>query len=111
MDTPAGVILETLSELLFVVYILPSPSIVMPYGLVPVVPRIVETPAGVILETLFEAYFAVYILPSPSIVMPYGVAPVTANIYEYANTSLAKNPNKIIIPKIGIVFLNIFPMY
>ena len=38
---------------------LPSLSIVIPTGLVPVVPRIVDVPFGVILETLFAPVLAV----------------------------------------------------
>jgi hypothetical protein len=54
VETPAGVILETLA-----VYTFPAESMVIPHGPAPVVPNIVETLAGVILETLFENVFAV----------------------------------------------------
>jgi hypothetical protein len=38
---------------------LPALSMAIPYGLKPVVPRIVDVPFGVILETLFEELLAV----------------------------------------------------
>ena len=38
---------------------MPAESTVIPRGLVPVVPRIVDVPSGVILDTLFESELAV----------------------------------------------------
>ncbi len=44
VETPAGVILLTLSEPKFAVYIFPEVSMVMPPGVEPVIPSMVETP-------------------------------------------------------------------
>ena len=71
-DVPLGVIRDTVSAPLLVVYTLPDESIVMPIGRLPVVPRILETPVAVIFETFFEFQLAVYRLPEPSIVIACG---------------------------------------
>ena len=61
---------------------LPSLSMAIPFGLEPVVPRIVDVPSGVILETFFESALAVYMLPALSIVTPFGSVPVVPRIVD-----------------------------
>ena len=60
----------------------PAGSIVIPVGLVPVVPRMEETQAGVILDTLLLQEFAVYTFPAGSIVILSGPDPVVPRIEE-----------------------------
>ena len=49
------------------VYILPSVSATIPYGVNPVDPIMDDTPVGVYLVTSFDVPFGIYILPIESI--------------------------------------------
>lgn len=55
---------------------------VIAFGHLPVVPRIVEVPSGVIFDTVPLPKFVVYIFPDPSIIIPIGSHQVVPKIDE-----------------------------
>ena len=59
VETPLGVIFDTVFANSLAVYTLPAESTAIARGPVPVVPKIVETPSGVIYDTLFVPKLAV----------------------------------------------------